>query len=131
VTYTPNPDYNGSDGFSYTIRDDGLPPESASANGFVTINPVNDAPVLVTTNAAFPAVDEDDVSNPGTRVADFLSTLTITEVDAGAVRGLAVTGADDAHGTWQFSTDGGSSWTALGSPSDAAARLLADGPSER
>ena len=28
VTYTPNPDYNGPDGFSYTIRDDGVPPET-------------------------------------------------------------------------------------------------------
>src|SRR5439155_194920 len=49
VTYTPAPDYNGQDGFSYTARDSGVPPAEASANGYVTINPVNDAPVPRTT----------------------------------------------------------------------------------
>ncbi len=45
VTYTPALDYNGPDSCSYTIRDSGSPPLSDSANGSVTINPVNDRPV--------------------------------------------------------------------------------------
>ena len=131
VTYTPIPDYNGPDSFSYTIRDDGVPPESASASGFVTINPVNDAPILVTTSQSFPAINEDDVSNAGTGVAQFLASLTITDVDAGAASGLAITGVDNTQGTWQFSTNDGAGWTAFGSPADSAAQLLADVPSNR
>ncbi|MFC1547207.1 Ig-like domain-containing protein [Candidatus Neomarinimicrobiota bacterium] len=43
VTYTPAPDFNGSDSFTYTISDGSG--GSASANVSVTINAVNDAPV--------------------------------------------------------------------------------------
>jgi tetratricopeptide (TPR) repeat protein len=39
--------------------------------------------------------------------------------------GIAVTAVDAANGTWWYSTDNGTSWNALGSPSGAAARLLA------
>ena len=51
-------------------------------------------------------------------MADFLASLTITDVDTAPATGLAVTGVDNAHGVWQFSTDGGASWIRLGSPSD-------------
>lgn len=43
VTYTPDPDYNGPDGFSYTISDGKGGSDSASVS--VTVNPVNDNPV--------------------------------------------------------------------------------------
>jgi hypothetical protein len=43
---------------------------------------------------------------------------------SGAVEGIAVA-ADTAHGSWQFSTDGGSTWAALGTVSTGSARLLA------
>ena len=43
ITYTPNPDYNGSDTITYTVRDpDG---NEATSTVTVTVNPVNDAPV--------------------------------------------------------------------------------------
>ena len=48
----------------------------------------------------------------------------ITDADAGALEGLAVTGVDDTNGTWQYSTDGGTSWLAFGAVSDNAAVLL-------
>jgi VCBS repeat-containing protein len=131
VTYTPDPDYNGPDGFGYTVQDNGVPPQSATAHGYVTINPVNDAPVLNSTSAAFPAVNEDNTNNAGTPVSTFVASLNITDVDAGAVGGLAVTGVDEAHGDWQFSTDGGTTWTSFGAVSDGAARLLADSTSDR
>ena len=49
----------------------------------------------------------------------------ITDVDAGAVEGIAVTAVDNSHGAWQYSTDNGTNWTSFGSPSETAARLLA------
>lgn len=38
--------------------------------------------------------------------------------------GIAVTAVDNSHGTWQYSTDGGGSWNAFGTPSESTARLL-------
>ena len=49
ITYTPDPDFNGTDTFTYTVCDDGtpLPIEcSNEATVTVTIDPVNDQPVL-------------------------------------------------------------------------------------
>jgi hypothetical protein len=43
VVYTPNADFNGADAFTYTVTSGGVS-ETATVN--VTVNPVNDAPVL-------------------------------------------------------------------------------------
>ncbi len=43
-TYTPNGDYNGSDSFTYTIKDENGATSTATVN--INVNPVNDAPVL-------------------------------------------------------------------------------------
>src|SRR4029079_546551 len=45
-------------------------------------------------------------------------------VYCGAVNGIAVTGLTSGTGTWQYSTDNGSTWTAVGSVSDSSALLL-------
>lgn len=54
ITYTPDPDFNGTDSFAYTICDtDGL---CSSAGVDITVEPVPDAPVAV---ADAPTVAED------------------------------------------------------------------------
>jgi hypothetical protein len=47
VTYTPDPDYDQGDSFTYEICDDGtpLPPECAEGTVTITVEPVNDPPV--------------------------------------------------------------------------------------
>jgi hypothetical protein len=45
VTYTPAPDFNGMESFSYTIRDSSGAEDSAIVQ--ITVTPVNDAPVAV------------------------------------------------------------------------------------
>ena len=71
VTYTPDPDYNGSDSFTYTV---------SSANGTsqpgtvdITITPVNDAPVA---NAVSETTAEDTT---------LTSTLTGSDIDGDAL----------------------------------------------
>ena len=48
---------------------------------------------------------------------------TISDVDTGAVEGIAVTAASSTIGVWQYSTDG-TTWTAFAGPDGTTARLL-------
>jgi VCBS repeat-containing protein len=91
----------------------------------VTVTGVNDAPVLTAASPSLPTISEDETSNAGQAVSDLVGA-SIADVDNGAVQGIAVTGATLAsgHGTWQHSTDAGSSWTPIGTVSENAALLL-------
>jgi len=45
ISYTPGLNQNGSDTFSYTIQDNGVPPLQAEGTVNITITPVTDAPI--------------------------------------------------------------------------------------
>jgi hypothetical protein len=84
----------------------------------------NTAPTLGVTNPTFPTIPENDFNNPGVDLATFVAGLNITDPDPGAVKGIAVDFADNTNGVWQFSTNGGLSWSPFGAPNDNFARLL-------
>jgi hypothetical protein len=94
----------------------------------VTVSPVNDAPVFAPTSPmALAPIDRDDSTNAGTLVRDILASggpWTITDADWGALPGIAVTGVDNTHGTWQYTINNGRVWHAFGSPASTTARLL-------
>jgi hypothetical protein len=123
-------DHEASESYVLTVEvtDDGSPALSAAASVTLNVADVNEAPMLDTTGAM--ALDEigfAQTNNPGTLVADLLASAggdRITDPDAGAVEGIAITAANTANGSWQFSTDGGATWQALGGVSDGSARLL-------
>lgn len=98
------------------------------ADRIINVVPENDAPVLDDQGSmTLGPINEDDTDNPGTLVSALISSAggdQITDVDAGALEGIAVIGADNAKGAWQYSTDGGTQWLAFEAPSDTAARLL-------
>ena len=75
-TYTPNPDFNGSDTFTY-VANDGTH-DSAPATVTITVNPVNDAPV---------AADDGLQHGSGYRaaVAHWRARLNDTEADGDAL----------------------------------------------
>jgi hypothetical protein len=110
---------------SYTVADGGED-GAVPATGSVTLNvtAVNDAPVLTPASPALTAITEDDVNNAGQSVSSFRGV--VTDVDTGTYPGIAITGLASGNGTWQYSTDGGTSWTAVGSVSPANALLLRD-----
>ena len=108
----------------------------------VTVSRVNDAPTLTDGTPFLDAIDEnagdddgdgtdgdDDVkknnNNPGTTVATLLTrTGGTNDVDSSPL-GLAVVGVDNTNGTYQFSTDGGTTFSNFsGGESLSSATLL-------
>ena len=109
--------------FSVTDGDGGV---SSIVSKTIVINDVNVAPVITGANN-LTAIDEDAFNNGGMLVSDLISGW-ITDADPAALLGIAVVGVDNTNGSWEFSTNGGSTWTAFGSPGTDAARLLAANP---
>jgi hypothetical protein len=99
---------------------------SAVSTATVTIAAVNDAPTLADT--ALTLTVAEDAGAPSGAVGSLVSAFTggVTDPDTGAVKGIAVVGTNEASGTWYYSLDGGSTWTAVGTVSTAQALLLPD-----
>ncbi|MCA9065686.1 MAG: cadherin domain-containing protein, partial [Planctomycetaceae bacterium] len=94
----------------------------------VTVTDLNDAPVLDATGSMHLTDVVVNSTNPaGNSVAAIILSGgddRITDQDAGAVEGIAVIGVDNTNGTWQYSTNGGSSWQSFGVVSNGSAVLL-------
>jgi hypothetical protein len=98
VTYTPDPDWNGTDSFTYIVGDGAL---TDTGTVWVVVTPVNDAPVAVD--------DTDSIIEDGVSTVDVLAndidvdgdTLTVTSVTQGA-NGSVV---DNGDGTLTYTPD--------------------------
>ena len=91
---------------------------------------INHAPTLNTSVApTLPNVAENSNGGLGDLVSTILATGAggnpISDADAGAVQGIAITQADSTDGTWQYSTNAGATWTAFPAVSTTNALLLA------
>jgi hypothetical protein len=88
LTYTPDPDFNGADSFTFIVNDGEL--DSAVANIDITINAVNDAP---TADAQSLTTDEDTplaVTLTGSDVdGDSLTFTVVTPPAFGSLTGTA------------------------------------------
>ena len=96
---------------------------SATATSSITVTPLNDAPVLSGANN-FVTQNENATNNSGNSVLDLISLGNITDVDNGAVQGIAVVSSDSGNGTWQYSTNAGTNWSNVGAVSATSALLL-------
>ncbi|WP_218585602.1 DUF4347 domain-containing protein [Pseudomonas sp. Marseille-P9899] len=94
---------------------------TAVVNQIVTS--LNDAPVLTSVSPILPDLSDGQTNNPGVLVSSLYST-NYTDVDTVAVKGIAITGLNRGNGNWQFSTDGGTSWSTIGSVTVNSALLL-------
>ena len=112
---------------TYRVTDGSLT-STTTATLTITVTAVNDAPVLDATGSpSLSAINEDDTTSAGTLITSLISSGGsgyISDVDAGALQGLAITAADTTSGSWQYTTDG-TTWLALGAVSNINARLLA------
>jgi hypothetical protein len=127
LRYDPTPAFSGSDALNLTSNDLGNTgsggAKSASNSVVLNVAFANSAPVLNGAND-LAGISEDQATNPGTLVSALIAGQ-VTDIDAGALTGIAVTAVNNTNGAWQYSTDGGSSWSAFGTPTAAASRLLA------
>lgn len=107
--------------------------DGPAATSTIAINPTNNAPVL--NGAAIPAlaaIAEDTTQPPGQRIDAILSAAgdPITDADSGSLEGLAVIGAANGNGVWQYSlVDPPASeadWLPVGAVAETAALLLPD-----
>ncbi|WP_075086540.1 tandem-95 repeat protein [Mariniblastus fucicola] len=115
--------------FEFSVADSGGQ-SSAYAVSVLTIDPVNDAPVLdVAGDSQLTGILQNDTDPSGDLVSAIIASAggdPITDVDAGPVEGVAVTSVDNANGTWEYSIDGGTNWTAFVAVSDSSATVLGE-----
>ena len=110
---------------------------SGDTNGWsdIFVFSSNTAPIIDNTGSpVLTAINEDNTTNAGTLVSAIVASGAggnpITDADTGAVEGIAVIGVDNTNGTWQYSTNGGSSWNNF-SVSPTSATLLRDTASDK
>jgi hypothetical protein len=76
------------------------------------------------------SIPENDTTSPGDSVVvgiiDGSGGSVVVDSEDGAAPGIAVVGADNSNGTWQFTLDGGQTWTDFGNVSVTQALLLDD-----
>jgi len=127
MSFKPNLDYVGPATIQLTTDDQGNsgsgPAGVVSSSVTITVTAVNDAPVLTPIAPLLTSITEDDVANGGQTIVTIVGA-SITDPDASAQLGVAITGRTSGNGSWQYSIDGGSTWNAVGTPSDTAALLL-------
>ena len=87
----------------------------------VAVIDVNDAPVL-SGAGSFANITEDDIANQGAAVSSLIFGK-VTDDDAGAIRGIAITGFDPGNGVWQYKRGSGP-WQLIGTVTDTNALLL-------
>jgi len=130
ITYQ-NTDTNAPTTGARTVRyvlTDGDGGTSANYDTTVTVSGVNDAPVLDSSGTmTLTTITEDQTTNSGNTVASIIASAggdRITDVDTGAVEGIAITALNSGNGTWQYSTNGGGTWANIGSVTNTSALLL-------
>lgn len=124
ITYannSQNPTGSRAVGFTLSDGDGGT---STTHNMTVTMVPVNDAPMLSDASVRLTQITEDQEINNGDSVADIVINGSVSDPDGNVVESIAVIEVDDENGEWQYSTDGGGTWTSFGAVTAAQARLL-------
>ncbi|HZN35961.1 MAG TPA: Ig-like domain-containing protein [Pirellulaceae bacterium] len=98
--YTPDDDFEGTDGFSYKANDGHA--DSTVAAVTITVNPVNDAPVAAANSFTTPQNTQLTIDAPGVLAGD-------TDVDEDTLTATVITDPD--HGTLDLESDGSFTYT--------------------
>ena len=93
----------------------------------VEVIPVNDAPLLTNMTFNLTQILEDDVNSYGDDVGDLLEGVSDIDI-TDTVFGIAIVLADEENGEWQFTTDGGVTWTTMSEVCPYNATVLSSQP---
>ncbi|MBK9947789.1 MAG: tandem-95 repeat protein [Nitrospira sp.] len=113
-SYTPNPDFYGTDSFTVTITDD--VGNSTTQVIMLSVTPENDAPLLVTNTGS-------NLAEGGTDTID-ASELAVTDVDNSAAQLTYTIGTGPAYGRLELTTAPGVSATTFTQADIDANRLV-------
>ena len=138
LKFTPTANFNGSGSFtiqaSTSNGDAGLGGSTVVAT--ITVNAVNDAPVLDNTKSPALSAINEDAGAPSGAVGTLVSAwwtslrppdrwITSPTWTAGRCWASPSRRPTRRNGTWYYSTDNGTNWNALGAVASNNARLLA------
>ena len=140
IRFVPDDDFNGLVTISFVAWDatdeleDGSitdatsisetdPFSSQSVTLTVTVNAINDAPLLNQTTIVMTSILEDDVDSDGNEIVLFVSGVSDTDA-IDTVFGIAIIFADSENGMWEFTTDNGNTWQEMLGVSASNAVLL-------
>ena len=120
---------NGTPGYADSNSNGGTTAFSSQSGSVLCfVSNVNDAPVLDNTGTmTLTSITEDQTTNSGQTVASIITSASgdrITDVDTSPVEGIAITATTNGNGSWEYSTNGGTSWTSVGTVAGNSALLL-------
>ena len=122
MTITPNPNQSGITVIQlFAVDSKGA---SDFANFTLTVNGVNDAPVLNPIHPDMPDITEDDINTTGVIIANFIKS-SIADIDSNAKKGIAIY-ACSGNGKWQYYSDSQTLWFDINHVSINSTLLLRD-----
>jgi Ca2+-binding RTX toxin-like protein len=131
LVYAPTADYNGPDTLTLTTNDNGNTGTPGAQQDMdtvaISVTAVNDAPVRIGTGTETMTAIGEDQANPGQTVSSIASPIFTDPADspANGLAGMAVyINGSNAAGQWEYSTNGGGSWTSIGAVALNNAMLL-------
>ncbi|TAN46355.1 MAG: hypothetical protein EPN21_20685, partial [Methylococcaceae bacterium] len=129
LKYKTVADANGTGNLTFTVADNGGTSnggvDTLTQNLSITVNAVNESPVLSDTVVMLGTLAEDAGAPSGavgTLVSALVGASNVSDAD-GSGLGLAITGVN-ANGTLYYSINGGSTWAQVGAVSPSSARVL-------
>lgn len=150
IRYVPNSGFIGSSIFAFVAWDRttgtnggtaavgtrGGTTAYSSAYEYASISVTNSAPVLTVSGSSYLdpiPMNISNILNVGTLVSDLISRSGgITDPDPGVLQGIAINGlGNTSSGTWEYTTNGGTSWSSIGTTGNSNARLLASNANTR
>ncbi|MEZ6135354.1 MAG: LamG-like jellyroll fold domain-containing protein [Pirellulaceae bacterium] len=122
VTYDHDGSETTTDSFGFSLADGGENGSTPATGTFnFTVTSVNDAPVLSPYTPTF-ATNEDAAAT--TMAVSTILGTSVTDADAAASEGVAIYGLTGSVGAFEYSLNGGSTWTTISGVTSSNALLL-------